>query len=84
MGKLQTRHLVGEGVPQLQNRKYPAVIKIWSWVPEGRQTPKETGLLTVVRKMTYTSKKNIRQLVQESAKQNRLDIRQADQMSGSS
>jgi hypothetical protein len=39
--------------------KKPAIvrqkIKIWSWAPDGRLTPRQTGRLTVGRKLTSTS-----------------------------
>jgi hypothetical protein len=52
----QTSPLVREGVRHQQTRNSLAVIKIWSWVPNGCLTPRETGRLTVDRNINLTSR----------------------------
>jgi hypothetical protein len=43
----------------LPHIKKPAIVrqkkKIWSWAPDGSPTPRQTGRLTVGRKLTLTS-----------------------------
>jgi hypothetical protein len=55
---LQTRPLVRERATNLQNRKCLKEIswrmKNWSQVPDGRLTPRQTGRLTVSRKLTHS------------------------------
>jgi hypothetical protein len=57
--KLQTRPLVREGDTKQQTRRCLKEIsrrkKNWSNVPDGRLTPRQTGRLTVDRKLTSTS-----------------------------
>jgi hypothetical protein len=57
--KLQTRPLVREGATKQQTRSCLKEIsrrkKNWSWVPDGRLTPRQSGRLTVGRKLTSTS-----------------------------
>jgi hypothetical protein len=52
--KRQTRALVREGVPRQQTRNCMTVIKISSWAPDECLTPRQTGRLTVGRKITFT------------------------------
>jgi hypothetical protein len=48
--------LPSERAPQI---KKPSIVrqktKIWSWAPDGSVTPRQTGRLTVGRKLTSTS-----------------------------
>jgi hypothetical protein len=57
--KLQTHPLVREDAPKEQTRNCLKEIssreKNWSRVPDGRLTPRQTGRLTVGRKLTSTS-----------------------------
>jgi hypothetical protein len=49
-----------EKVPHI---KKPAIVrqktKIWSWAPDGFPTPRQTGRLTVGRKLTSTSTSHV-------------------------
>jgi hypothetical protein len=57
--KLQTRPLVREGATKYHTRRCLKEIsrrkKNWSRVSDGRLTPRQTGRLTVGRKLTPTS-----------------------------
>jgi hypothetical protein len=50
--KLQTRPLVGEGATNQETSNRQTEKKIWSWAPDGSPTPRQTGRLTVGRKLT--------------------------------
>jgi hypothetical protein len=52
--KLQSHPLVREGAPYKETHNSQKT-KIWSWAPDGSQTPRYTGRLTVGRKLTSTS-----------------------------
>jgi hypothetical protein len=49
--KRQTRPLVRDGNQDQQTRNCQTIIKIWSWAPEGCFIPRQTGRLTVGRKI---------------------------------
>jgi hypothetical protein len=50
--KLQTHPLVREGASHEETRNRQTEKKIWSWAPDGSPTPRQTGRLTVGRKLT--------------------------------
>jgi hypothetical protein len=52
--KRQTRPLVREDAPHQQTRKYHTEKKIWSYVPNGFLTPRQSSRLTVGRKRILT------------------------------
>jgi hypothetical protein len=43
-----------EGTSHQRTHDSLAVIKIWSWAPDGRLTPRQAGWLTVGRDITLT------------------------------
>jgi hypothetical protein len=45
--KWQTRPLIREGMPHQQTCNCLAIIKVWSWAPDGCLTPRQTGRLAV-------------------------------------
>jgi hypothetical protein len=47
--QLQTRPLVREGATHQQTHNCLTVIKLWSWVPDGCQTPNQSGRLIIGR-----------------------------------
>jgi hypothetical protein len=56
--KLRTRPLVREGATKLHTRNLKEISrrkKNWAHIPDGRLTPRQTGRLTVGRKLTLTS-----------------------------
>jgi hypothetical protein len=52
--KWQTHPLICEGAPHQQTHNCLTVIKIWSWIPDGCLTPRQTGQLTIDHNITLT------------------------------
>jgi hypothetical protein len=52
--KLQTYPLIREGAPYQEIRSFQTGNKIWSLAPDGSPIPRQTGWLTVVRKLTWS------------------------------
>jgi hypothetical protein len=76
--KRQTRPLIREGASHQQIRNCLAVIKIWSWAPDGCLTPRQTGRLTVGRNITLTLTVTLTRVAVENVSRNRgLGARQS-------